>query len=428
MADEQTPVTGPDAIGDEYEETVVEYVDNRRGRTVLAVVLVILFFLLIGVGWFVLQLATPTGAPDSDELPEGVTWIRSIYAWGETVDEQLVAPVDAAVAPDGTIWVTTNKTKVVAFRPDGRPLRIIEGDLGTGPGQVVAFEGLDVDEEGNVYVADFGKNAVLVFSEEGELLQEWGVQQPNEIAVRGDRVAVAAAYGVGLFDTEGNLIAQWGKRGSEDADFDLPHGIEIGEDGTVYVSDTQNRRVKAYDQNGRLLWIKQAPFPEDLESTTATETVDDVRQNLQIPSSMVFDGAGRLLLVDPFEFQIVTLDTEDEGTISGRWGEFGPEDGKFAYPTGLGYDPTRDTFAVADTANNRVQIIRLPGSGGNLLTRGIAAATDRPYWICLLPLILLLLALIVAAMRRRRQKREEAARDELPAAMGDVPVTGGENP
>jgi sugar lactone lactonase YvrE len=406
MTDEQN--MDQQADGDVYEETVVEYVDNRRSRTVLAIVLVVLFFLLIGVGWFVLQLATPAGAPDSDDLPEGVTWVRSIYAWGETVNEQLVAPVDAAVAPDGTIWVVTNKTKVVAFRPDGRPHFIIHGDPGQGPGQVVSLEGLDVDDEGNIYVTDFGKNAVLVFSPEGELLQEWGVQQPNEIAVRGDRVAVAAAYGVGLFDTEGNLIAQWGKRGSEDADFDIPHGIVIGEDGTIYVSDTQNRRVKAYDQSGRLLWIKQAPLAEDLESTTETETVEGVRQNLQIPAGMTFDGAGRLLLVDPFEFQIVSLDTEDEGLITGRWGEFGEEDGKFAYPTGLSYDSTRDTFAVADTANNRVQIIRLPGSGGNLLTRGIAAATDRPYWVCLIPLLLLLAALAVAVMRRRRQKREEA--------------------
>src|SRR5580698_9716947 len=39
---------------------------------------------------------------------------------------------------------------------------------------------------------------------------------------------------------------------------------------------------------------------------------------------------------------------------------------KNKYPTGIAYDKTRDWFAVADTSNNRVQIIRLPGTGGGV--------------------------------------------------------------
>ncbi|GAB4288882.1 MAG: hypothetical protein Kow0067_14660 [Coriobacteriia bacterium] len=382
------------------EERVVEYVTNRRQRGLLVIALVVLFLLLIALIVGVTMLSSPVGAPRADDLPDDIEWVRSIYGWGTAPEQALVGPVDAAVAPDGTIWVVSGRTTLVAFEPDGSLRRLVELPFGEGEGQASALEGLDVGDDGSVFVCDYGNNKVIVLSPEGELIDEWGVQLPNEIAVQGDRVALAAAFGVGVFSTQGEPISTWGSRGAGLDEFDLPHGIEFGENGEVFVADTHNERVKAYTQDGRLLWVSRTSGVPAGEASTET-----TGSAYQLPAGMTLDAAGRLLVVDPFEFAIFALDPKT-GDITGRYGEFGSADGLFAYPTGLSYDATRDWFAVADTANNRVQIIRLTGSGGNAVVSTIATAFDRPIWLFLLPILLLLAALAVALARRKRQRLE----------------------
>lgn len=419
MPNEYDPNRQPAGSGEYYEETVVEYVDNRRSRTVLMAVLVVLVLLLAGVTWFVVKLAKPPSAPTAAELPPGISWVRSIYAWGTGTDTMLIGPVDTAIAPDGTIWVVTNKTIVAGFAPDGRPRRVIAPGFGKGKGQAVALEGVAVAENGDVYVADFGRNVVMVFSGQGQFIREWPVDEPNELYVRGGKVAVATIAGVRIFDLQGHELSSWGTRGKGDSNFDIPHGILIDPSGKVFVSDTQNKRIRAYTPEGRLIWTRggKTASADSTHSTEPTFTINGVIQNVELPAGMTMDGAGRLVVVDPFGFDALILDPKT-GRVTARYGEFGPKDGQFAYPTGISYDPQRDVFAVADTANNRVQLIRLPGSGGNAVTTTLADIGDRPWWICLIPLILLLLAMVLLVRRRQRQRADERAAEKDAAELG----------
>lgn len=403
----------PDRSEFVYEETVVEYVDNRNRRSILAAVLVLLFFLLLGLGYIVLRLNQAPQAPKKEDLPEGIGWVRSIYSYGTTADSLMDGPVSADVAPDGTIWVSTNRNVLASFSPNGQVQNVISPPLADRPGHFMTIEGLAVADNGDVYVCDSGRNAVMVFNEDGEYQFEWKVELPQEIDVKGDTVALSASAGIGLFTLEGDLIVKWGQRGSEEADFDLPHGVVLGDDGNVYVSDTQNHRIKAYSREGRLLWIKASPAKDSLSSQAETEVADGVIQNMQVPAGMTFDAAGRLLLVDPFEFQVLVSDVDNEGQIVERYGRYGQPDGRFAYPTDISYDPVRDWFVIADTANNRVQIIRLPGSGGSALRGALARFGDQPWWLCLIPLLLLLAAIVVWVTRRRRVREKD--NEEIPA-------------
>lgn len=397
-----------------YEETVVEYADNRRSRNVLIAVLIVLVLLLAGVTWFVVKLNRPVSAPTSAELPAGIQWVRSIYSWGTGADTLLNGPVDTAIAPDGTIWVTTNKTVIAGFTPDGRPARIISPTFGKAPGQAVAFEGLAVAENGDVYACDFGRNVVMVFSSQGRYLREWNVETPNEIYVRGGRAVVVNLSGVTVSDLNGKQITSWGTRGKGDSNFDVPHGVYVDATGKIYVSDTQNKRIRAYTAEGRLLWTRGGKTASSVDSThtqESTVTINGIAQNVELPAGMTMDGRGRLAVVDPFGFDILMLDPAN-GHIVARYGEFGAQDGQFAYPTGISYDPARDHFAVADTANNRVQIIRLPGTGGNAVGVALTGIGDSPWWICLFPLILLLIAVILMVRRRQGRRAAEKAAEE----------------
>jgi hypothetical protein len=404
-----------------YEETVVEYVDNSRSRKILALILVLLFLLLVGAGYYVVRIAQPAGAPTSSTLPAGISWIRSFYSFGPAPSQMLEVPTATDFGPDGTVWTLAGKRYIVGFSPAGQVRHVIAPQMGMGKGQVTSLEGIAVGDDGSVYVTDFGNNAVDVFSPTGTFLRSWGVQLPQVIDVKGNRVAVAASNGIGLFDTQGKLVAKWGSRGAKADQVDLPHGIVIGADGTIYVSDTHNGRVKAYTQGGRLLWMIADPSHtgSNLVSTqTSVSVVNGVSQNMQLPAGLTQDASGRLLMVDPFTFQILVLDPAHKGRIVARYGAEGQQDGQFTYPTGISYDAARDLIAVADTTNNRMQLIRIPGTGGNVVARTLTSLTDTPVWLCGLPLLLLVIALVLWLRGRRRDRDEEAAEsvaDDAPA-------------
>lgn len=408
----ESPVTSVAEDREYYEERVVEGVDNRRTRTILSVFIALLILLLVGVGWFVVKLNNPVKAPLATELPEGVDWVRSIYAWGTTSKTLFRGPVDVAVAPNGTIWTVTNKQVIAGFAPDGRASGLIAPIAGKGKGQVVSFEGLTVADNGEIYVADFGRKVIMVFSAGGQYVREFPTDDlPTELYVRGDKVAIATISGVEVRTTSGKLLNKWGKRGSGDIGIDGAHGILIGADGTVYLSDTNNARVRAFTPAGRPLWTRGGTRRGVGNAAAEVTKTAGVSQSLQIPTGMTMDESGRLLVVDPFEFQILALDTKN-GRITARYGEFGTTDGKFAYPTGIAYDRQRGTVMVADTANDRVQIIRLPGTGGSAIRRFRASFFDQPVWLCLFPLALLVIASVVFLRRRSRSARSDSRSDD----------------
>lgn len=384
---------------------------GRSGLKVgLIAILMVLVLLLAGLGFFIVSLLEPVGAPDEAASSDELSWVRSIYGFGPSPEEQFVAPDHTEIADDGTIWVSdTQLNSILAFGPDGTFRRRIEFSAIWPMAPWVVPKGLDVDS-GEVFVCANAANRVLVLSEQGELLRSWETSQPLDCAIAGDRVYVTGTAGVSVFTTEGEAVGSWGGRGQAPEQLDLPQGIVIGGDGTVYVADTLNARVKAFTPEGELIWTTEEGVTgggNQAMGDTASEETSGT--GLQIPAGMCMDGNGRLVLVDPFGFNMVVVDPAD-GTILGRYGDFGETDGLFAYPTGIAYDPQRDWFAIADTANLRVQIVRIPDTAdGGALVPAVRRALVGPVWICAIPLLLLVLVAVVARMGRRREERDGLA-------------------
>lgn len=79
-------------------------------------------------------------------------------------------PVDAAFAPDGTLYVLdAGNFRVQAFDAAYRPLRAF-GTVGNGAGQFARPRGIACDADGNVYVSDAAFGNVQVFRADGTLL------------------------------------------------------------------------------------------------------------------------------------------------------------------------------------------------------------------------------------------------------------------
>lgn len=393
----------------------------RRLRMTLRIVLVLL---LVGMGvltYAAIRILQPTGAPKAN-VTAGMEWVRSIYGFGPAKDEQFFGPTSVAIAPSGDIYANDpQRARVMRFAPNGAFKALVHtGAGGTGKGQFLRPGGLATDEDGNLYIADPFADKIIVFGDDNAYLREWPVAGPRGISIRGDAVYVLATGRVTVFDKFGEDRGSFGRRGREAGEIDAYQGI-VADGKTIYIADALNQRLEAFDNTGELVWANPdrsasatAGAGPSAAATEAAKASTDAAGVYGLPQDLVLDGAGRLAVIDAFQFQIIVADPKD-GRILGRYGDFGEDDGLFFYPTGIDYDPRHDWFVIADTRNDRVQIVRIPGSGATPV-----AAAQRflawPFVYCALPLGLAILALVVAILARRGARRRW-----MDANMAEIP-------
>jgi WD40 repeat protein len=134
-------------------------------------------------------------------------------------------------------------------------------------------EGVAVDSQGLIYVADTANQRVQVLRADGSFVASWGsvgsgpgqfagqYSGPTGIAVdAGDNVYVvdSVAGRIQKFTREGEFLAAWGEPGDGPGQFDSdemhgPGGIAIDQAGNVYVADTFNGRIQKFSADGAFI-------------------------------------------------------------------------------------------------------------------------------------------------------------------------------
>lgn len=391
-------------------------VKSAKGRRILAFVLIILVLLLGLSSYLLYRIISPTsGGRASAEKTNGVTWVRSIYGTNNTLAGSLERAQAAVSAADGTIWVTDGiHRSLLHFTADGRYTGEIPGPAAA---PLTAPSRFAIGPDGKFYVCETQVDNVRVLNAANQEAGSFIIPKPVSIAVSEDRIVVGAISGFAILDKAGKPLKVIGSRGSGDDQFDYVHGVAIGDNGNIYVVDSYNNRLSAYDPTGKRLWIERTGKPNNsanmssgsLQVPEPKDAALKGAQALQLPLGLTIDGAGRLVVIDMFDCTLAVFNPEN-GALVAKYGEVGPEDGQFFYPVSVGYDKGRDWFTVADALNNRVQVVRLPGSAGG----GAALATIRrglagPLRACLFPFLLLLVALIVWLVVRAVRRRRAAA-------------------
>ena len=232
-------------------------------------------FVGVGVGTTAIALEAQNTAPNPYRTMPGV-WapLPDGRDWGST---SLVE-----VSPDGeTIWAVDRCGEnncvghddldvVFQFDKGGRILTQF------GAGMFVWPHGIDVDDDGNVWVADargnedlMRGNQVIKFSPEGVVLLRLGtagvggrtrttLNEPNDVLVapNGDVFVAdghAAAGGnnrIVKYSSDGRYLMSWGEEGSNPGQFRTPHALAMDDDGLLYVGDRSNRRIQVFEQDG----------------------------------------------------------------------------------------------------------------------------------------------------------------------------------
>ena len=174
----------------------------------------------------------------------------------------------------------TGGGKVHAFDTRGLPLATWGGGPGPGEGQFAYITSLIVDNQSNVFVADFDNQRVQKFDGDGHFLAQWATEPPaGPVGLALDsagNVYVANHrhhdHYVQKFDSSGHLLLAWGSNGSGPGEFAAssrggPDQIAIDAAGRVYATDPDNARIQVFDTEGRFLATFGAEGEDDARFT-----------------------------------------------------------------------------------------------------------------------------------------------------------------
>lgn len=354
----------------------------RRTVVVTVVVLAILLLLLGGLlalNYLLRQPADFEGQETGDR-----NWLFSIY--GHEGD-LLRRPSSAAFDSQGNIHIAdTGKNRILVFDADGAFIAAY-GTPGNGPLELSGPVDVAVSDDGRSYVIDRASSKMVVYDQSRTPVDsiDFPDDTPMSVTVAGDELIVTTASGVLVGTLDGELQTGYVARGPEPGQFNRPNGVAVGPDGTLFVADTLNYRVQAIGTDGEVLWTYGEPLPPE-----QAIRFDDPSRKFGLPASIAADESGFLYVVDGLNGEVHILEQGD-GSFVEIIGDIGHNDGFFYYPDGIDYRDGR--IVVADRFNDRVQVFSVP-----------TAATGLERFVPLAPWLLLPLALLllIPVLRRGR--------------------------
>jgi DNA-binding beta-propeller fold protein YncE len=220
-------------------------------------------------------------------------------------------PVGLTVGPDGNVYIAdTHYHRVMVYSPAGE-LVSEWGELGTGPGQFVFPTDVAFDDQGRVFVSEYGDN---------------------------DRVQV--------FDGEGAFLFQFGRFGQGEGELSRPQSLLIDGD-VIYITDSCNHRISVFRTDGT--------FVRNMGG------IGSGPGEFRYPWGLDMDAAGNLIVAE-FGNNRVQLINRETGEGLGTWGRGGRRRGELAYPWAVAVD-RRGRVVAVDADNHRLQVFRF-GSGG----------------------------------------------------------------
>ena len=140
------------------------------------------------------------------------------------------------------------------------------GTKGTGYGQLNEPNGIAIDREGNIDVADAANHRVEKLAPDGSVVAQWsdpGFYGPRDIAIGPDNSIYVLDQGhsrIVKMDANGNVLAVWGSEGSGDGQFANHTSLAVDpKTNRIYVADPLHKRIQVFDSNGKFLWKWTVP-------------------------------------------------------------------------------------------------------------------------------------------------------------------------
>jgi ABC-type Fe3+ transport system permease subunit/DNA-binding beta-propeller fold protein YncE len=185
---------------------------------------------------------------------------------------QLTLPRAVASNRRGEIWTCeyTGAERVQRFSPDGTACLAAFGRFGSAPGEFNRAEGLCVDAQDRLYVADSCNHRIQVFDAAGRWLRTYGragagpgaLSYPYDIRVDAEGTQFVCEFGnsrIQVFDAEDRPVEIIGRAGAAPGQFSNPWGLALDSRGNLYVADAGNHRVQKLIRRTPLRTSPSAP-------------------------------------------------------------------------------------------------------------------------------------------------------------------------
>lgn len=173
--------------------------------------------------------------------------------------KELSKPYGAAVGGHKIYICDTELGAVVVADLPTKHFGVIDAQ---GEGALKMPLNLTVDSDGTCYVADAGREQVVVFDKNGNYLSTIGKQgemEPRDVAVSQDRIYIAdlQTHNVHVLDKASRHvlfdIPRHGDETNQSHALFTPTNLGLDTKGNLYVSDTGAFRVQMYDANGKFV-------------------------------------------------------------------------------------------------------------------------------------------------------------------------------
>jgi len=323
---------------------------------------------------------------------------------GPTAKARLYWPSGIAVDAEGMVFFTEPFVhRVRRLAPDGTVMTLASGwGYKEGKGTNAAFDnprGIALTADGLLIVADSANHLVRRVTKDGQTSLLAGVFNRGNKDGFGKAASLRAPAGIGS-DAFGNVfvadntnqtirkitpagllttVAGSGKGGFKDgapfeAMFNSPNDVEPGPDGSLYVTDYNNMRIRRVAPDGQVsTFASGGGGYKDGPPKIARFTY---------PIRLAMGPKGALYVSDRGNFRIRKV--APDGTVStfAGNGKKGYKDGKaseaeFGYPSGIDVDGAGNVF-VSDRPNRRIRRISVGGVVSTVAGTGVSGTLDGP--------------------------------------------------
>jgi sugar lactone lactonase YvrE len=198
----------------------------------------------------------------------------------------------------------------------------------TGLAEMRTPIGIAVDTDGTRYVADSGRQRILIYGPDevlrAEIASDKDVMKPTGIAVKGNRLYVADLEGscVHVYDKDGYkplFTIPRNPKAEQPGKLFKPVNIALDNKGQLYVCDIASCEVQVYDTEGKHL-------------RTIGSRGDSIGQFVR-PKGIAVDSAGRVFVVDAATQVCQIFDAN--GKLLLFFGEPNNTAGSLALPAGI---------------------------------------------------------------------------------------------
>ena len=188
-----------------------------------------------------------------------------------------------------------------------------------------------VDAHDNVYVFNRGNFPMVVFSDDGEVIETWGTDNPWS-----PTLTQTDPYG-----NHSHVWNTWFKR---------PHAITVDSEGFLWLVDDTGNQIHKMTPEGRFVMTVGNGDPAPKQSGQMFNSPTDVAVHPKTGEIFISDGYGNS--------RVHRLDPSGRHILS--WGKSGTDNGEFSLPHNIAITGD-DEIVVCDRENHRVQMFSIEG-------------------------------------------------------------------